>query len=187
MKKDGGRFSIAHCWAHVRRKFVEIEEQYPSECEQVLELIGALYEIESRCATGPPGDERRAQLRRDESRPIVKQIEKWALDMRALPESGLGKAIRYLGGVWDDGLLRFLDDPAVPLDNNVTERCLRGVVIGRKNHYGSRSERGTQVAALFYGLIESAKLASVGPYTYLRAATNAALRDAPVLLPHQLA
>jgi transposase len=60
-------------------------------------------------------------------------------------------------------------------------------VIGRKNHYGSRSQRGTEVAALFYGLIESAKLAGGGPHTYLRAATHAALRSSDVLLPHQLA
>ena len=84
-------------------------------------------------------------------------------------------------------LLRFLDDPTVPIDNNGTERCLRGVVVGRKNHYGSRSQRGTEVAALFYSLIESAKLAGVGPHTYLRVATLAALRSADVVLPHQLA
>jgi transposase len=92
-----------------------------------------------------------------------------------------------MGGMWEAGLLRFLDDPNVPIDNNATERCLRGVVVGRKNHYGSRSQRGTEVAALFYGLIESAKLAGVGPYTYLKAATHAALRDGAPLLPHQLA
>jgi transposase len=83
--------------------------------------------------------------------------------------------------------LRFLDDPNVPIDNNGTERALRGVVIGRKNHYGSRSQRGTEVAALFYSLIESAKLAGVGPHTYLRAATDSALRGRAVLLPLQLA
>ena len=62
-----------------------------------------------------------------------------------------------------------------------------GLVIGRKNHYGSRSQRGTEVAALLYSLIESAKLAGVGPHTYLKAATHAALRGHAVLLPHQLA
>jgi len=56
-----------------------------------------------------------------------------------------------------------------------------------QNHYGSRSQRGTEVAALFYSLIESAKLAGVGPHTYLRVATLAALRGADVVLPHQLA
>ena len=82
---------------------------------------------------------------------------------------------------------RLRRDESQAIDNNGTERCLRGVVIGRRNHYGSRSQRGTEVAALFYSLIESAKFAGVGPQTYLRAATLAALRGAAVLLPHQLA
>jgi hypothetical protein len=48
-------------------------------------------------------------------------------------------------GLWP-GLTRFLDDARIPLDNNATERGLRGMVVGRKNHYGSRSQRGTEVA-----------------------------------------
>jgi hypothetical protein len=64
-----------------------------------------------------------------------------------------------------------------------TERALRGVVLGRKNHYGSRSERGTEVAALFYSLIESAKLAGAEPHAYLLTATRAAIRHQPIPLP----
>jgi hypothetical protein len=75
----------------------------------------------------------------------------------------------------------------VPLDNNGTGRGLRGVVVGRKNHYGSRSRRGTEVAALFYSLIESAKLAGVEPKAYLRLAVQAALRGERAPLPHELA
>jgi len=185
LKKRGGRFQLAHCWAHVRRKFIEAEGEAPAECAEAIALIGQLYAVEKCATTGPP--EERARLRETESRAIVKRIEQWALSVRALPGSGLRRAIEYMGGMWEGGLLRFLDDPNVPIDNNRTERCLRGVVVGRKNHYGSRSLRGTEVAALFYSLIESAKLAGVGPHTYLRAATTAALRGDAVLLPHQLA
>jgi hypothetical protein len=61
------------------------------------------------------------------------------------------------------------------------------MVVGRKNHYGSRSKRGTEVAALFYSLIESAKLCGVEPKAYLLRATSAALRDlGTVTLPHAL-
>jgi transposase len=62
------------------------------------------------------------------------------------------------------GLTRFVNDPRVPLDNNAIERALRGPVVGRKNHYGSRSLRGTQVVALFYTLCETAKLVGVKPH-----------------------
>jgi transposase len=54
---------------------------------------------------------------------------------------------------------------------------LRGLVVGRKNHYGSRSKRGCEVAALFYSLLESAKLRGVEPKTYLLRATTAALQN----------
>jgi transposase len=57
------------------------------------------------------------------------------------------------------------------------ERALRGVGVGRKNHYGSRSERGTRVAALVYALIESAKRCGVEPRAYLREAAPRAVRD----------
>ena len=54
-------------------------------------------------------------------------------------------------------------------------RMLRGPVVGRKNHYGSRSQRGTQVAALFYTLCETAKLVGVDPHAYLLRALHAAI------------
>ncbi|ATB40454.1 hypothetical protein CYFUS_005903 [Cystobacter fuscus] len=80
------------------------------------------------------------------------------------------------------GLTRFLSDPRVPLDNGATERAMRGPAVGRKNHYGSRSRRGTEVAALFYSLLESVKLGGVDPKRYLGDAAMAALHGEPI--PH---
>ena len=62
-----------------------------------------------------------------------------------------------------------------------------GLDLGRKNHYGSSSERGTEVAALFYSLIESAKLAGVEPDAHLRIAARHAIRAERIPLPHELA
>lgn len=183
LKKQGAPFRIAHCWAHVRRKFVEAEQTAPAPCAQVLDLIGKLYEVE-RNLTGPPDE--RLVARSERSRPIVQEIHRWALETKALPQSPLGKALGYLSSLWP-GLLVFLDDPHVTLDNNAVERSLRGVVVGRKNHYGSRSERGTQVAALFYSLVESAKLCGLDPDHYLKVAARAALDGARVPLPHEVA
>jgi transposase IS66 family protein len=133
-----------------------------------------------------PAARRRRRLRDEWSRPIVREIQTWALDQRVLPESSLGKAISYLLGLWS-GLTRFLDDSRIPLDNNQTERGLRGVVLGRRNHHGSRSRRGTEVAALFYSLVESAKLCGVEPKRYRLTATRAALADHTVVtLPRDL-
>jgi transposase len=183
LQKRSGKFQLAHCWAHVRRKFVEIEDFFPERCAMILDMIGELYAVEESVPRGSEGDALRAKLRAERSRAIVARIQRWAIEVPALPESGLGKAIAYMTGIWS-GLVRFLDDPRIPLDNNATERALRGVVIGRKNHYGSRSRRGTEVAALFYSIVETAKLANVEPKAYLRSAVLAALRNEAAPLPH---
>ena len=71
--------------------------------------------------------------------------------------------------------------------NNLAEREMRRPVLGRKNHYGSRSKRGTEVAALFYSLLESAQLAGLEPKAYLTRAAHEAIRSpGAVTMPHQL-
>jgi hypothetical protein len=79
-----------------------------------------------------------------------------------------------------------LSDPDVPLDNNRTERAMRAVVLGRKNHFGSRSDRGTKVAAMMYSLVETAKINSVDPELYLKLAALESIAGRPIPLPHQL-
>jgi transposase len=181
------RVVLAHCWAHVRREYIEIESSSPKPCGEILDLIGELYAIERRCPAGPAGDDLRRQLRTTESREVVKKIKAWSSETAptCLPESGLQKAIGYMVNMWP-GLLLFLDDPNIPLDNNGTERAVRGPVVGRKNHYGSRSLRGTEVAATLYSLVESAKLNDLNPTLYLRIAVRAGLRHETVPLPHEV-
>ena len=73
------------------------------------------------------------------------------------------------------GLTVFLENPWVPLDNNLVERQIRPLVVGRKNHYGSKSKRGTEVAALFYSMIETAQMRGEDPAVYLQRAVMAAI------------
>ena len=89
-------------------------------------------------------------------------------------------------GRWK-GLCAFLDEPMIPISNNQTERALRGMVVGRKNHYGSRSLRGTQVAAIFYTRIETCKLCGVDPEEYIRFVARAALERPAAILPQAYA
>lgn len=171
-------FTTAHCWAHVRRKYLEIEDYFP-RCAEVRDLIRDLYAVERAAQDDAGGDADtllrvRARRRAAESAPIIASIQRWVLAQRVLPESGLAKAIEYMTGMWQ-GLTRFLTDPRIPLDNSATERALRGPVVGRKNFYGARSQRGTEVAAVFYTLFETAKLRGVEPKAYLRQAVEAAL------------
>jgi transposase len=186
LRKQQRGILLAHCWAHVRRKFFEVEELQPGTCADALDLIGALFDVERRARDAHADGEALLQLRMTESKPIVGKIQQWALAQRALPQSPLRKAVDYMGGLWT-GLTTFLERADVPIDNNATERALRGIVLGRKNHFGSRSQRGTEVAALFYSVIETAKLVGADPYDYLRVAAHAALRGEPIPLPQAAA
>ena len=96
----------------------------------------------------------------------------------------IGHAAAYVVANWDR-LTRFVQDARIPLDNNATERGIRGPVVGRRNHFGSRSRRGTEVAAVFYSLLETAKLHHVDPARFLREAVLADARG-DVLLPGDL-
>ncbi len=185
LSKIGNGFLLAFCWSHVRRKFVEAEPHAP-KANEAIELINELFMIERLCPSGPDGDDLRRRLRLERSRPVVDKLRSWLNTQRVLPESAIGKANSYTLGLWP-GLIRFLEDPQIPLHNNASERALRGVVVGRKNHYGSRSRRGTEVAAICYSLLESAKLAGIEPKAYLRLALGAAIEGREIPLPHELA
>lgn len=175
------RYTLAFCWAHVRRKYVKAEVFEPA-CADVIELIGKLYEIE-RDLPNPhvlTGAEQEAALahilavRRAKSAPVLEDIRAWAARQQGLPESTFRKAIKYMLDLWH-GLTVFLENPWVPLDNNLVERQLRPLVVGRKNHYGSKSKRGTEVAALLYSLIETAQMRGEDPAAYLQRAAMAAI------------
>ncbi len=177
--RDGPGILLAGCWAHVYRKFEEAEPDHP-EANLALGWIGELYAIDERA-----GDlETKAALRRTESADVLAKFKTWLWSQAVLKTLSIGKAAAYAIANWDR-LTRFLETPLVPLDNNGTERAIRGPVVGRKNHYGSKSRRGTEVAATLYTLVETAKLHHVDPTKYLTEAVRASDRG-EVLFPWQM-
>ena len=115
----------------------------------------------------------------------LERIKQWLIGQRFLPRSDIGTAIKYVAAHWE-GLCVFLEHPAVPIDNNSVERGFRGPALGRNNFYGSHSRRGTEVAAIMYSLVESAKLNGVDPKRYLKLALAAALERNALPLPHEI-
>jgi transposase len=169
---------LAACWAHVLRRFRDAVVDF-SEAQFMLAWIQDLYAIDARASD----TQDRARLRTTESRAVTEKMKTWMQSTTALKTTTLGSAIRYTLGIWSR-LTLFLDDPVIWLDNNRTERGLRGPVIGRRNHFGSKSARGTVVAATMYSLVESAKAAGVDPIAYLvEVATQAKRNPGAVLLP----
>jgi transposase len=187
LEKSSPNLKLAHCWAHVRRKFLEAADFNAELSEQAVGLIDGLFKIEREVPRAGPDAtdeekqkllELRYRLRQEKSKPLIKELLEWAgkHDGAVLPRSKLGKAITYMLKLWK-GLTLFVDDPQIPLDNNAAERALRGVVVGRKNHYGSKSKRGTEVAALFYTLFETANRSGIDPRAYVTLAAKRAIAD----------
>lgn len=161
------------CWMHARRGFIKAEKNHPA-AKEALDLIARLYRVEAKAAalaeeSGEALIDVRRRLRDTESRAIVAELHTWLGQQNAIPSLQLEKAITYATNQWPR-LIRFLDDPRAPIDNGWAERAIRGTVLGRKNHYGSHSELGTRVAALFYSLTETCKLLDIDPTAYLLAA-----------------
>jgi transposase len=118
----------------------------------------------------------------------IDEIRKWALEHlpNTLAESNMSRVLTYMLKL-SPGLTVFLENSEDSLGNNTTERALRGVVVGRKHHYGSRSKPGTEVAALFYAMMETAKLSGIDARANLReAATRAIKKPGTVTLPSNL-
>jgi transposase len=155
-----------NCWSHARRKFFEIRKNYPTECDEILELMKKLFEIERKAKNY---DELKL-LREAESKVQTDLIYEWLIKKKAenpLRENHLAKAINYTLKLWE-GLTVFLTDVRMPLTNNEAERGIRQSVMGRKNFYGSHSINGADVAAILYTVIESCKKAELQPKFYFK-------------------
>ena len=175
---------LAYCWAHVRRKFADIEKNFPSECKEILDLIDELFRIERKAKTYVE----LKKLREEESKPLVEKI-KLCLDEtieKFRPEDGLTGAINYALNYWS-GLIEFLEDVRIPLSNNEAERAIRHAVMGRKNFYGSRTHNGADIAAIFYTIIESCKKVEVDPRTFINMALKLANKGEVVQTPFEYA
>ena len=156
------------CLAHARRKFHDLHVANKSElAAQALEYIGALYGIERDLKDLPDHD--RQRLRHEQARPIADALHRWMIAQRQkVPDgSGTAKALDYSLKRWA-ALTRYLDDGAVPIDNNRVENQIRPWALGRDNWLFAGSLRSGQRAAAVMSLIQSAKLNGHDPYAYLK-------------------
>jgi transposase len=185
------RIQEVACWAHVRRKFYDLEQAHASPlAREALERIAALYAIEDDIRGRPPDE--RQQVRQTRTRPLLQSLQDWLeVSLTKLSrKSDTTAAIRYALTLWS-ALTRFCDDGHLEIDNNAAERALRAVTLGRKNYLFAGSDAGGERAAILYSLIGSAKLNGLDPESYLRDVLTR-IADHPIrrieeLLPWNLA
>jgi transposase len=186
-------FDIANCWSHARRNVLKANSEAPGQVAEFLDLVGRLYEIEREAAgvdARTPGGyrnkidiEKLRIARNEKSRPAIAAIEKWILEQQCIPGGKLKAGLEYVAGRWTN-LSKFLTNPNIPLDNNVTEAGFVGIAQGRRNYVGCRTERGMAVATTFYTVFESARVCGADPNAYLRYAAELLLDAREPMLPH---
>jgi transposase len=155
------------CWAHARRKFVALQD---TDCRVAypIKLIGRLYRFERLADVKGFTPEQRGALRGERSRPVLDTLKRWMVATLAKepPSSNLAKACAYAINHWT-ALTRFLEDGRLAPDNNICERQLRAIALGRKNYLFAGSHRAAHRAANLYSLLATAKEHGVPLLPYL--------------------
>jgi transposase len=172
------------CWAHARRKFVAAAEAKDERAEAALAWIRRLYASERALppllvpADDPAGAGQRQQreaqrrsLRQGQAEPVLAELKQWldAERPKALPKSPLGQAIGYALNNWE-ALRRYLEQGYLAIDNNLSERTLRVIALGRNNWGVIGSERAGRTAAVLYTLTGTCKHLGIDPFAYLKEA-----------------
>jgi transposase len=178
------------CWAHARRYFHKALESDQPRMGPALLLIAQLYRVEKQARA--LGAEGRRGLRRLESLPILDKLRSYLLEIQAevLPKSPEGRAVRYTLKNWT-ALTRYCEDGDLEIDNNATERAIRGVAVGRNNWIFFGSHQGGKTAAVLRSFVASCQRVGVDPFAWFKDILSR-IADHPItriaeLLPHNWA
>ena len=173
--RDGAMIELG-CWAHCRRHFYEAKESDPARAHMVLARIRQLYEVEAHAQKlisagelqGADADGVRLRLRQEQALPVVTSLCQWLQEEEAkvLPKSPIGQAIAYALRHWQ-ALTRYRGDGFLDIDNNVAERTLRHIAIGRKNWLFAGSRRGAQTAAILFSVTSTCHRHGVDAFAYV--------------------
>ena len=160
---------IVNCNAHARRKFEPIAKSNKGSgvAKQAMRYFKDLYKVEREAKDNHLTPEQRYQLRLDKSKPILDEFNAWIdkVQPTVLPKSALGLAIQYCIN-HRAGLMRFLADGRLEIDNNLTEQAIKPLVIARKNFLFCSSVGGANALCMHFGIIRTAKAHGLDPYHY---------------------
>jgi len=162
----GNQITRAGCWAHARRKFVDAEKAAPEIAREAVALLRTLYAVEKQAKE--VSAEERLQLRQANSLPVLAELREKLLawKQQLLPKHPMAEAVDYTLGQWEE-LNVFCTDGAVPIDNNVSEREMKRVVLNRKNSLFVGNPRGGRTAAILASLTATCRRHEIDPQLYL--------------------
>jgi transposase len=188
---ERGLMEVA-CWAHTRRHFHQALDTDSTRMGAVLAYIAHLYQVEKRARRcGIVGEDLRL-LREQASQPVLEKLHEYLEKIReeVLPRSEAGQAVTYALKNWT-ALTRYLEDGDLSIDNNHTERSLRGIAVGRRNWTFVGSDRGGRTMAVLRSFIASCELVKVDPFAWFQDVLSrigeCSIQQLDELLPHRWA
>lgn len=180
------------CWAHARRHVHQALDNDPSRMRTLLLMIAELYRVEKVVRERALGGEDLRLMREQGARPVLEKLHAYLRRIREelLPKSEAGHAVNYILKNWT-ALTRYCDHPDLSIDNNHTERSLRGWAVGRNNWTFFGSDRGGKTAAVLKSFVASCELVKVDPFAWFQDVLSR-IASHPItrldeLLPHRWA
>ena len=162
----GNAITRAGCWAHMKRKIIDAEKSAPDIAREAVQRVRALSAVERQGKDASIAE--RLKLRREQSALLLAELQDRLLQWKQqlLPKHPMAEAINYALGQWNE-LNVFCSDGAVPIDNNVSEREMKRVVLNRKNSLFVGNARGGRTAAILASLTSTCRRHDVDPQLYL--------------------
>ena len=178
--------TLLGCMAHARRYFEKALDNDQERAEHALTAIQKLYTIERACKQDSLTIDQITELRHKEALPILQELKQWMEVQygQVAPKSSIGKALAYAMKLWVR-LIRYTQNGAWYIDNNLVENSIRPVALGRKNYLFAGSHDAAQWAAMMYSFLGSCKINRVEPFQWLRN-TLGVIQDTKVNQVHTL-
>ncbi len=173
LRKVKDNIKLQRCWAHARRKYMDIIKATPLETRKksiafnIVSKMDKLFKIEEKAHKDKIFGINLVDLRHKEELPIINEIHDLIFSYTPKQGSAFEAAINYTKKVWDD-LLPYLDNQYLELSNNLAERCVKPFVINRKVFQTSGSESGAIYTVKLFSIIRTAIINRLDPYRYIK-------------------
>ena len=164
---SAGRIIEVACWAHARHKFHDAQGTDPERALAAKAWIRQLYDVEDEAKELSSPE--RQRLRQERSVPLLTTFGQWlqAQQAQVLPKSPIAAALKYTLNQWE-ALNRYTTDGDLHIDNNLSERTLKLIGIGRTNWLFVGSDQGGQTAAVLFSFTATCKHLKINTFAYLR-------------------
>ena len=190
LKKQNENIKLQKCWAHVRRKYMDIvknlkpKEKNNSKAYKILQAIQQLFNLESSYKRKNLLADERVERRRNEVPSIKEKLEKLVFESNPIKGSALYTAIEYTKECWND-LFTFIDNGYVEISNNIAEQAVKPFIIQRKVFQTSGSYAGARYSSKLFSLVQTCKINNVNVERYFKyVLENINSKDIEDLLPY---